>query len=222
MIGKLVLSASTYADSIDNLILFIGLLVTFWGGLAMLTFFFFLFRFRAKEGVKALYVTGKEPELKRWITIPHWLIIACDGFIIFGAIQVWYNVKQHKPEPDYTIRVTGLQWTWLFQHPGPDGQLDTEDDITTTDDLHVMADEVYHFQLEAVDVMHSFSVPVFRLKQDAIPGRRIIGWFEATKTGEYDIQCAEMCGIGHGLMQGRIHIETPEEHAAWMASAPRN
>jgi cytochrome c oxidase subunit 2 len=61
-------------------------------------------------------------------------------------------------------------------------------------------------------------VPVFRLKQDVIPGRVITGWFEATATGEYDIQCAEICGVGHGIMGGRIHIETPEQHTAWIAS----
>jgi cytochrome c oxidase subunit II len=219
MIGLFVESASTYADSIDNLILLIGVIVGFWGGVAMLTLFLFMWMFREKEGVPSQYVTGKEVHLKRWITIPHWLIIACDGLIIFGAVQVWYNVKQNKPTPEQIIRVTGAQWTWLFQHPGPDGELDTDDDIRTSDDLHVEVDTVYHFQLEATDVMHSFSIPVFRLKQDAIPGRRITGWFEATTTGEFDIQCAEMCGIGHGLMQGRIHIETPQEHAAWMAGA---
>jgi len=64
--------------------------------------------------------------------------------------------------------------------------------------------------------MHDFSVPVFRLKQDAIPGREITGWFKATKTGEYDIQCAEMCGIGHGIMDGRIVIRDAAGHAAWI------
>ena len=66
-------------------------------------------------------------------------------------------------------------------------------------------------------MLHSFSVPVFRLKQDAIPGRVIKGWFHAIGTGQYDIQCAEICGIGHGVMFGRIHIESAEQHAAWMA-----
>ncbi len=64
--------------------------------------------------------------------------------------------------------------------------------------------------------MHSFSVPIFRLKQDAIPGRTITGWFEPTITGEYSIQCAEMCGIGHGVMGARIHIERGGQHAAWV------
>ncbi len=66
-------------------------------------------------------------------------------------------------------------------------------------------------------MLHSFSVPVFRLKQDAIPGRIITGWFTPTQTGEWDIQCAELCGVGHALMGARIHIETPQQHAAWMA-----
>jgi cytochrome c oxidase subunit 2 len=70
--------------------------------------------------------------------------------------------------------------------------------------------------LESKDVIHSFFVPVFRLKQDAIPGRTINGWFKPTKTGTYDILCAEICGIGHGLMGGRIVIESPEQHAAWV------
>jgi cytochrome c oxidase subunit 2 len=66
-------------------------------------------------------------------------------------------------------------------------------------------------------VVHSFSVPVFRLKQDAVPGRTITGWFRPTQTGEFDIQCAEICGIGHGVMGARIHIESESEHATWMA-----
>jgi cytochrome c oxidase subunit 2 len=77
--------------------------------------------------------------------------------------------------------------------------------------------KTYHYELISNDVLHDFSVPVFRLKQDAIPGRVMKGWFEPTEAGEWDIQCAEMCGIGHGIMGARIVIETPEEHAAWMS-----
>ena len=76
--------------------------------------------------------------------------------------------------------------------------------------------KTYHYKLESRDVLHDFSVPVFRLKQDAVPGRVITGWFKATQPGEHDIQCAEMCGIGHGMMMGRIFLETPDEHTAWM------
>ena len=95
----------------------------------------------------------------------------------------------------------------------------TADDIFTVDELHVEVDQTYHFLLESRDVLHSFSVPVFRIKQDAIPGRTITGWFEATQTGEYDLQCTEICGIGHGVMAARIHIEDSDAHAAWIAAA---
>jgi cytochrome c oxidase subunit 2 len=78
-------------------------------------------------------------------------------------------------------------------------------------------DKIHHFKLESKDVLHSFSVPVFRLKQDVIPGRVITGWFTPTKTGTFDIQCVEICGIGHALMPAKIVIETPEQHAAWVA-----
>lgn len=209
-------AVSTYAEDIDNLILFIGAVVGVWFLLAQGMFFWLIFRFRHREGEKAQYVTGDEPHLKRWITIPHALVIFCDIFIVAGAIMVWYDVKQELPEPDSTVRIVAQQWAWTFVHPGPDNQLDTDDDITTIDELHIQAGRTYHYQLESMDVLHDFSVPVFRLKQDAIPGRRIIGWFNAQYAGEWDIQCAEMCGIGHGAMPARLFVETPEQHATWV------
>ena len=216
MIEHYVVAASTYASDIDDLILLIAVLVGFWFVLCELIFFSFIVRFRAKEGRRADYITGEEKELKRWITIPHMLVLVCDVFIIIGAVRVWYNVKQVLPPAEQTVRVIGQQWSWSFVHPGPDGKLDTPDDIATVDELHIQTGTVYHFKLEARDVLHSFSVPVFRLKQDAVPGRIITGWFEAIKTGTFDIQCAEICGIGHGVMAGRIVIETAEQHVAWM------
>ena len=110
----------------------------------------------------------------------------------------WYKIKQDLPRADETISVVGEQWKWRFTHPGRDGELGTQDDVETVDELHVKVGKTYHFKLESNDVLHDFSVPVFRLKQDAVPGRVITGWFKPTKTGIYDIQCAEMCGIGHG------------------------
>jgi len=217
MVERLIQQASSYAHSIDGLILLVAVLVGFWFLLAEGIFFWLIWRFRAKPGVKSEYITGKEKHLKRWITIPHALVLVCDVFIIIGAVSVWYNVKQHLPEADATVRIIGQQWAWVFQHPGLDNELDTGDDIWTTDDLYVAADKTYHFQLQSRDVLHSFSVPVFRLKQDAVPGRTITGWFRPTKTGTFDIQCAEICGIGHGVMAARIHVQATDEHAAWIA-----
>jgi len=145
-------------------------------------------------------------------------VLAFDVIILIFAVKVWYTVKQDLPPAQETVRVIAQQWAWSFVHPGPDQKLDTADDIKTVDDLHVKVDTLYHFKLESRDVLHSFSVPAFRLKQDAIPGRVITGWFQATKTGTFDIQCAEICGIGHALMPARIVIETQPQHTAWMAS----
>jgi cytochrome c oxidase subunit II len=210
------IQASSFASSIDGLILLIGWIVGVWFVVAEAIFFYLIFRYRHREGHRGEYITGEEKHQKRWITIPHALVLVCDIFIIVGAVRVWYDIKQNLPPADATVRIVAQQWAWSFVQPGPDGVLDTADDIKTVDDLHVEVGKTYHYQLEARDVLHDFSVPVFRLKQDAIPGRVITGWFKPTMTGEHDIQCAEICGIGHGLMVGRIHVESPEEHAAWM------
>jgi cytochrome c oxidase subunit 2 len=217
MIEWLLPRGSTYAGEIDHLIDLVGALVGFWTVVTMGMFFWLLWRYRAKPGVKSEYITGNEKHLKKWVSYPHLAILACDIVIIVFAIYVWVNVKQTLPEPDATVRVISQQWAWTFVQPGPDGLIDTDDDITTVDELHVEVGKVYHYKLESRDVLHDFSVPIFRLKQDALPGREITGWFEPTITGVYDIQCAEMCGIGHGIMGARIHIESPEDHAAWMA-----
>lgn len=211
--------ASTYAAQIDNLILWVALLTGVWFFLAEGLLFWLVWRFRAKSGVKSEYLEGHEKHVKRWITIPHGLVLVCDVVIIVLAVRVWHNVKQRLPEPDSTIRVIGQQWAWTFQHPGADNELDTADDIFLVDELHLQVDQTYHFELQSRDVLHSFSIPVFRIKQDALPGRTITGWFEPTMTGEHDIQCAEICGIGHGVMAARVHIEDANTHAAWIASA---
>ena len=207
--------ASSYAADVDGLVILVAVLSGFWFFIAQAVFFGLIFRYRAKPGKKSKYVTGREKHLNRWISFPHGLVLVCDIFIILGSVNVWYNIKQQLPEADRVGRITGQQWAWTFQHPGSDGELDTGDDIYAVDELHVEVDKTYHFILEARDVLHSFSVPVFRLKQDALPGRSITGWFRPTLTGEFDVQCAEICGIGHGLMAARIFITEEAGHAAW-------
>lgn len=216
MIDWYLQSLSTYSGDIDRLVWLITFIVGFWFLAAEAMFFWLIFRFRAREGVPAQYITGKEKHLKRWINIPHTLILVCDVVIVVAAVRVWVEVKQTMPPPDETVRVIAQQWTWGFQQPGPDGRLDTADDIRTVDSLHVEANKTIQFQLESKDVVHSFFVPVFRLKQDAVPGRTITGWFKATRPGIHDITCTQICGIAHGLMSAEIVIETPEQHAAWM------
>jgi cytochrome c oxidase subunit 2 len=109
----MVLQASSYAGSIDGIIMLILVLVGFWFILAEGMFFYLIWRFREKPGQKSEYITGKEKKIKRWVTIPHALVLVCDVFIIIGAINVWYDVKQHLPEADYTVRIIGQQWAWV-------------------------------------------------------------------------------------------------------------
>ena len=217
MIADWVPHASTYAADIDNVIILVGVIVGAWFFAAEGMLFWLLWKFKAKPGVKAQYLEGHEKHVKKWVSTSHMLVLACDVVILVAAIRVWVNVKQVLPDPDATVRIIAQQWAWTFQHPGVDGELDTDDDIFAVDELHLEVDKTYHYKLQAVDVMHSFSVPVFRLKQDAIPGRTITGWFEPTREGTFDIQCAEMCGIGHGLMPAKTIISSPTAHAAWQA-----
>jgi cytochrome c oxidase subunit 2 len=218
MLERYITAASTYAHSIDHLFILIAVVVGFWLIAAEGMMFLLIFKFRAKDGRPTQYITGEEPHLKRWISIPHYLIIVCDIVILAGAITVWYQIKQVMPPQDAgaIVRVIGQQWAWSFQQPGPDGVLDTADDIRTVGEMHVAVNTTYHFELQSRDVVHSFAIPAFRLKQDALPGRTISGWFRPNRVGEYDIQCTQMCGIGHAMMAGRIIVETPKDHAAWL------
>jgi len=218
MIERYIEQASTYAADIDGLVLLVGLLVGFWFVLVEVVFFGLIVAYRKRPGVKAQYISGEEKREKRWIALPHELVLVCDVVIIIAAVRVWVDVKQTLPPAQDTVRVIAQQWAWSFVHAGPDRKLDTPDDIKTVDEMHVKVGTTYHFKLEARDVLHSFSVPVFRLKQDAIPGRVITGWFKATRTGVHDIQCTEICGIGHALMPGRIYIQSDSDYASWMAS----
>lgn len=209
-------SASTYARDIDDLILLVTAITGFWFFAAQAVFIGFCVKFAKQEGVKAQYIAGEDPKEKRWVAYPHYAILVFDVLIIVMAVRVWVDVKQTMPPPDSTVRIIAQQWAWTFVHPGADNKLDTPDDIRTVDELHLELNKTYHFELQSRDVLHSLSVPVFRLKQDAIPGRTIRGWFKPIMTGGYDIQCAEICGIGHGLMAARVVISNAYDYAEWV------
>jgi len=209
-------AASSYAGDVDRLTWLVTLLVGFWFVAAEAMLFWLLWRFRARPGVPAQYVTGKEKHLKRWINVPHTIILLFDVVLVVAAIRVWVTIKQTLPPADRTVRIMSQQWAWTFTDPGPDGVLDTADDIRSTDELHLEVNKTYHFTLESRDVVHSFFVPAFRLKQDALPGRVYTGWVRPVRTGTYDIECTQICGIGHGVMGARLVVESAAAHAAWI------
>jgi cytochrome c oxidase subunit 2 len=221
MISWYVTQASSYAADVDRLILLIAIIVAPFFLAAELALFWLIFKFRARPGAQARYITGEKPSERRWVVWPHYLVLVFDIIIVVAALRVWNDVKIDMPPPEEHVRIIAQQWAWTFVHPGPDGQFDTADDISTVDVLNLEVDRIYHYELHSKDVLHSFSVPAFRLKQDAVPGRAIMGWFQPTVTGEFDVQCAEICGIGHGLMAARVRVWSPAAQALWMEAAPR-
>lgn len=221
MIDHFVPQVSSFAGDIDHLIMLIGVIVMAWFFVAQGLFFFFIFKFREKPGVKAMDIDGLNPKHKRWVSYPHYSVLLFDLIILGFAVHVWNEVKVNLPEKfDDEIRIVSQRWSWSFVHAGTDGAIGTNDDIKTAHELHVKVGDTVKFVGTSRDVLHSFSVPVFRLKQDMIPGRETTGWFRAEKPGNFDIQCTEICGIGHGMMAARIIVETPEEHAAFLKAHP--
>ena len=217
MIEYFVHSASSYAGDVDNLFLVVTLIIGFWFFLTFGALVYLIIRFRRKEGVKAQYIAGEKHSETKWTHYPHYAVIAMDVVIIAVNIMVWVDIKQTLPPRDNLVRIIGQQWSWSFIHAGPDGELDTQDDVATVNDLHVQNGKTYHFELQSRDVLHNFSVPAFRLRQDAVPGWTISGWFKPIKTGTYDLQCAEMCGYGHGIMGAAITVHSEESFDSTMA-----
>jgi cytochrome c oxidase subunit 2 len=152
-----------------------------------------------------------------WILVLGLIVVILDIGIDIRGEEVWNKVKLHVPAADVQVRVTGKQFNWEVLHPGPDGKFDTQDDRQIDGQLHVPVNKVVHITLTSKDVIHSFFLPHLRLKQDAMPGRDIVVWFEATKPGEYPWPCAELCGTGHTGMVGSLTVHTPETYKAWVA-----
>jgi cytochrome c oxidase subunit 2 len=154
----------------------------------------------------------------RWVVIPLVFLVAADGFIDVRTHAVWVETKEMLPAADQVVRITGQQFLWTFTYPGRDGRLGTSDDFMVANELHVPVNENIVFDLEARDVLHSFSVPALRLKQDAVPGRTIRGWFKALVPGTYSIACSQICGVGHAGMGGKLVVQTKAEYEQWVAS----
>ncbi|NEQ65423.1 MAG: cytochrome c oxidase subunit II [Symploca sp. SIO2D2] len=110
-------------------------------------------------------------------------------------------------EPQLTVDVMGLQYAWLFTYPDTD---------IVSGELHVRVNEEVQLNLTAMDVLHAFWLPQFRIKQDAIPGRESQLRFTPTKVGDYPVICAELCGSYHGSMVTRLYVDTPEDYEAWV------
>ena len=130
-------------------------------------------------------------------------------FAVFGWAAAQYARLYAGPADVLAINGIGKQWMWKFQHPGGQREINT---------LHVPVGRPVRVTLASQDVIHSFYVPAFRVKQDAVPGMYTSVWFEATRTGTYHLFCAEYCGTGHSRMRGSVVVMEPEDYAEWLAA----
>jgi len=210
---------STYGHEIDSLFYLIYYITAATFVLVTVLMIVFLVKYRHKEGRRAIYSHGNTTLEIIWTIIPAAILVV----LSFMSAATWAKVKRHVPPSDFDIQVTAKQFNWEVFYPGPDGKLGTEDDIKFDNDVHVPVNKPIRVHLTSSDVIHSFFIPNLRFKQDAVPGRTVLGWFEATKPGQYELPCAELCGFGHSGMKGWLHVHTPADYAKWAAEnlAPR-
>jgi cytochrome c oxidase subunit 2 len=173
---------------------------------------YFLVKYRFREGRRAVYSHGN---LKlEWV----WTVATSVAMFALAIVSkpLWGRIKQELPPSGVKVQVTGKQFNWEVLYPGPDHEFGTADDYQIDNEVHVPVNTVVHVHLKSKDVIHSFFVPVLRLKQDALPGREIKAWFEATKAGQYEIPCAELCGFGHSGMLGQLFVHEPADYQSWV------
>ena len=206
---------STYGGDIDSVFYLILYIVGIWFVVSEGLIFYFIFRYRRRQGVRASFISGEKWRQVAWILIPAALVLILDLGIDFQGAQAYEKIKGDLPESDLVVHINGKQFNWEFTYPGPDGRFETADDLTEYNELNVPVDSVVEIVFTSEDVIHSFFVPTLRLKQDLVPGRKIPGWFEATETGTYEIACAELCGFGHYTMRGLLIVHSAEDYTAW-------
>jgi cytochrome c oxidase subunit 2 len=228
---------STHGPRIDSIInwmhVFMVVLFVGWGTFLVYT----LIKFRARPGHKADY-HGIRTHSSTYLETA---VAVVEVFFLVGlSIPVWADIKSNPPKPgeaDVVVRVVAEQFAWNVHYPGPDGKFgktdvsavsgdnplglvksdeSAKDDIATINQFHFPVGKKVLVYLTSKDVIHSFNLPVMRVKQDAIPGQTIPVWFEANGTGQFEIACAQLCGLGHYRMKGFFSIDTPEQYDVWL------
>lgn len=199
-------------------------------------FVYVLIRFRRRRQPVANHV-GVKSSISTHL---EFAVVLIDAVLLIGfAIPIWAKRVNEFPESKDAIMVhaVGQQFNWNFHLPGPDGTfgrrdanlvsnnnamgLDTndpaaKDDIVVLGELHLPVDRPAIIELSSKDVIHAFALPNMRVQQDAIPGQLIPIWFTPIKTGNYEIICGQLCGLGHYSMKGMVVVDNPQEYQAWL------
>jgi len=201
-------AGSTVAGDVDSLFMFIFWMSTFFFLLILGMIIFFSVRYRRRRGDAERLDTGMSHSRALealWIGIPLILVM-----IIFGWGFRGYMRMRVVPANALEVKVTGQKWFWSFEYP---------EGATTVNELVVPEGQAVKLLMSSQDVIHSFYVPAFRIKQDVLPNRYTVTWFEATKAGDYDLFCAEYCGTKHSEMLGKVRVLPHREYTAWLEEA---
>ena len=227
---------STHGYQIDRLIIVLHIFMAalFVGWLSFLIYT--IVRFRQRPGRQAVYRPNH-------FKLPAYLEVGVAAFeallLCAFSFPIYHLVRQQFPPKDSAVQihVVAEQFAWNIHYPGKDGifgktnaslinasnpiGLDPADpagadDIITLNQLHVPVDMPGILNLTSKDVIHSFGIPVMRVKQDVIPGQVISVWFQAKQTGNFEIACAQLCGLGHYRMRGFFIVNSKEDFAKWL------
>ncbi|MBI4431112.1 MAG: cytochrome c oxidase subunit II [Candidatus Omnitrophica bacterium] len=202
-------NVSTFGTQVDKTFYIILAITTVIFFLVEATLLTFLIKYRNREGQKAKFIHGHHTLEIVWTIIPAAILV----WLAFYQRGSWAEIKQNFPaEKDaFVVETSGQQFEWHFNYAGPDQQFGTADDIETINQLHVPVEKPVLLKISSKDVIHSFFLPEFRLKQDAVPGLVIPAWFKPLKTGVFDVACAELCGLGHYRMRGFLNVYTQSD-----------
>ncbi len=211
---------------IDNVIQYTDTVITIYFSLVILALIFFIFKYRARSGHTAVYDKGDSKK--------HVMATIAMGLLVFFSIDVvietmsFRDLKEAfwnfpKGENVLKVEVMPQQFAWNFRYAGPDGAFNTDDDVVPAlNQMHIPVNTPVLIQIAPFDVIHSFFIPNFRVKQDATPGMVNTMWFQAVETGNFEIACAELCGNGHYRMKGYLTVESQEAFEQWLAdNAPQ-
>jgi len=197
--------ASSLAANVDALYIFLLIVSALMTALIFTAVIYFATRYRRRSGVQAEQIEGSTPLEITWSAIP---------FVVFMVIFFWSAVvffKSRTPPRDSTeVYVVAKQWMWKLEHA--EGQREINE-------LHVPVDRDVKLIMTSQDVIHSFFVPAFRMKQDVLPGRYTVVWFRATKPGTYHLFCTQYCGTQHSGMIGSVIVMEPAQYEAWMSGS---
>jgi len=199
--------ASTIATGVDYLYFFLTGVTVFFTTLIFGLILYFAVKYRRRPGRTAEQAGSNQQHQGFGLEIA-WTVIP---FLITLVMFTWgsslYIANSRVPDQALDIYVVGRQWMWKVQHTNGRREIN---------ELHVPIGQAVKLTLASQDVIHSFYIPAFRVKQDVVPGRYVSMWFQPTRVGEYHLFCAEYCGTYHSGMIGRVVVMRPEDFQKWL------